>query len=113
VNERYARQIAVAGAAGQIEIDAAEVTVVGTGLAAEVCARYLVGAGVGRLHVHASMVRALEAANGSVVVEGHQRGGAPRVELSGDTAEAPAGLTAVGAGSSLARWVLAKILGAR
>ena len=50
---RYARQIAVPGVgpSGQAAFAGAEVSVAGQGLAAEVCALYLAGAGVGTLTV--------------------------------------------------------------
>ena len=58
--DRHARQIKLAevGSAGQARIAGARVDVPYAGLAGEVAARYLVGAGVGRLRVRTERIAA-------------------------------------------------------
>jgi hypothetical protein len=69
---RYARQIAVPGIGevGQRRISSLSVEVRGDGLAAEICALYLAGAGVGRLVVHPSLVSSVAAINSEVDLTG-------------------------------------------
>lgn len=121
---RYARQIAVpgVGTSGQRVIASADVVVDGSGLAAEVCALYLAGAGIGTLAVSplfAGRCRELTSdirivAAGDEHPKDHvqvalalESGGARarfEPEPSGD---------AVFDGSIAARWVLARLLSER
>jgi sulfur-carrier protein adenylyltransferase/sulfurtransferase len=99
---RYARQIAVpgVGAEGQSRIGALSVEVEGEGLAAEICALYLAGAGVKQLAVCEALVERVRALNSEVeLVE--------RAEL----VVCPEAGEPVEAGSRAARWVLARALG--
>jgi hypothetical protein len=121
--DRYARQIAVpgVGARGQRAIASADVIVDGGGLAAEVCALYLAGSGIGTLAVSprlASRCRELtsairviasgdEQANHVEVALALESGGA-RARFSPDTSGDP-----VLDGSTAARWVLARLLSER
>jgi len=59
--DRHARQIKLVevGGAGQARIGAARVDVPDSGLAGEVAARYLAGAGVGRIRVRAERIAAI------------------------------------------------------
>jgi hypothetical protein len=122
-DSRYARQIAVpgVGTSGQAAIARADVTVDGDDLAAEVCALYLAGAGVGTLRVPPTLaercrrlssdVRVVTSsppidARDQVAVSIGAGGERARFspERSGD---------AVRDGSIAARWVLARVLSPR
>jgi hypothetical protein len=75
---RHTRQVRLAGvgAEGQARIARAVVDVPGHGLAAEVAARYLAGAGVGCVRVHdAAAAAAARAVNAGVRVEVVEEGG--------------------------------------
>jgi hypothetical protein len=101
-------------------IERADVRVAGTGLAAEICALYLAGAGVGELGVAPTLVercRALsseievhawtEADQGDIVevlVDRDRRGG-PRAKFA-----APEDADPVRRGAVAARWALAVVL---
>lgn len=109
--ERYARQIAVAaiGARGQGALSRARVVVRGDGPDAELAARYLAGAGIGRLCVADRWVSTCRAANSTIEVEG----GAPAGALSVGVADAdhvPEGSSSVERGARAARWALARVL---
>ncbi|MCB9653177.1 MAG: hypothetical protein H6729_03460 [Deltaproteobacteria bacterium] len=67
---RYARQLIVPGFgdAGQQALEGACVRVFGATMEAEVCALYLVGAGVGRVVVHPTLVDRCRALNSRVTV---------------------------------------------
>ena len=111
---RYARQIVSPGVGldGQRALAEATVTVHGGDLAAELCARYLAGAGVGCVRVDARQVASAVAVNGDVSVV------PARVEpaLAVDVGDRRGG---VGPGPSVfraaraARWALVSILGER
>ena len=68
--DRYERQVLLPewGAAGQERVRGAGVVVSGAGAAARAAARYLAGAGVGRLSVHPSLRADLRALNPHVAL---------------------------------------------
>lgn len=109
MTERYARQVAVVGASGHRAITDASATVIGEGLAAEVCARYLAGAGVGLLRVHHRLLGPMAAANSMITIEGHDLTGDLVVSLADDSHQ-PGPASPVARGAAAARWALAKIL---
>jgi hypothetical protein len=100
---RYARQIAVPGIGdeGQRRISSLSVEVRGDGLAAEICALYLAGAGVAQLVVHPSLQDAVDAINSS------RRSTVDSRQL---IVVSPEGDDPVLAGSEAARFVLASAL---
>ena len=70
--DRYARQVSLAGwgAAGQERVRAASIAIAGDGATAEMAARYLVGAGVGRLLLSSTrIVKLIADINPHVAVE--------------------------------------------
>jgi hypothetical protein len=107
------------GDRGQEAISAAVVRVEGTGLAAEVCALYLAGAGIQRLEVDADLVDRCRAINREIAVD-HNQGGARapsvvRVAILADDggelarrSESVSG--GVEAGATLARWALESVV---
>lgn len=123
---RYARQLSVpgVGARGQSLLSAADVIVDGDGLAAEVCALYLAGAGIGTLTVAqrlfdacrsiASGVRVIgardfiDAGKEHVEVAVAEDSGGARARFSPDNTG-----DALRDGSIAARWVLARVLSKR
>lgn len=109
---RYARQRSIAGVgdAGQARLGAAEATVHGDGLDAEVCALYLAGAGVGRLVVHRSLAERCREQNGEIEVREGAGAGPCAVEVGG-VRSTLAGEDEVLRGASLARSALALIIG--
>lgn len=117
---RYARQIAVPGVgkSGQQAIAQAEARVLGGDLAAEVCALYLAGAGIGTLHVARALSGSCTALTSAIRVVAEDTPAQPlavEVELGGARARfaPPASGDLVRDGSLAARWVLARILSER
>jgi hypothetical protein len=101
--DRYARQISVIGEAGQRRIGSLEVEVRGQGLAAEICALYLAGAGVAKLVVSEALVERVQAVNAEVEVVA--RAVAPAVVVTPEDGDP------VTCGARAARSVLARALG--
>jgi molybdopterin/thiamine biosynthesis adenylyltransferase len=118
---RYARQIAVPGVGkgGQHAVAHAEARVLGSDLAAEVCALYLAGAGIGTLHVARALSDRCVSLNSAIeVIASDERNvDALAVEVSIGGARArfapPPSGDQVRDGSCAARWVLARILSKR
>jgi hypothetical protein len=120
---RYLRQIAVPGFGdrGQSALSCASVRVEGEGLAAEVCALYLAGAGIGRLEAAPPIALECRALNAEVEVEAIP-GGGPRavpgisVLLLDTEGRQLARLhdpdDGVDTGAALARWVMERVLAA-
>lgn len=109
--DRYARQRAVPaiGVRGQAALARTRVVVRGDEPDAELAARYLAGAGVGRLCVADVWVHACRAANGTIEVEGGAAAGALVVRV-GEVEHSPTGSSAVERGARAARWALARAL---
>jgi hypothetical protein len=120
---RYARQIAVpgVGARGQRAFASADVIVGGDQLAAEVCALYLAGAGIGTLAVAPRLTDVCRALSSEVrVIANSEPACSTGVEVA--LALEPGGARArfvpdasddpVRDGSIAARWVLARLLSA-
>jgi hypothetical protein len=103
-SDRYARQISVIGEVGQRRIAALEVEVIGSELAAEICALYLAGAGVARLWVDGALVDRVRAANSEVEVIA-RNGAKPDVSVTPEDGDP------VACGARAARRVLAGALG--
>lgn len=120
---RYQRQVSVpgVGARGQAAIREAAIAVGGDSLAAEICALYLAGAGVGTLIVAPALAAGCRAINSQVEVIVREGGSAysVRVERRGEEGartfpESPESITdPVLAGAAGARWALARILSSR
>ena len=110
---RYARQIAVPGVGreGQARLQSGHAAVLGDGLDAEVCAAYVIGAGVGHVRVARAIADALE--NADVRVELHEEGGALEVEVAGERRAFTYIDDEVERGARAARWVLARLLSPR
>lgn len=112
MSRRHTRQVRLAevGADGQGRIARASVDVHGRGLAAQVAARYLAGAGVARLRVgDEAVAAAARGIDGAVAVE-------LDASLAARGAEAPAELVdatarALGAGALLALRAIREALG--
>lgn len=91
--DRHTRQsrLVEVGPAGQARLAAASVTVPGSGLAASVAARYLAGAGVGRLRVDDEAAkRAALAVDPAVTVDGAAPAPAPTPALAPTPTPTPA-----------------------
>ena len=113
---RYARQVAVPGIGerGQALIRGGSVAVIGEGLAAEVCALYLAGAGVGSLRVSERWLAGCAALNGEDVRLTSDGPPSPpdmevAVEVGGVRHVPPPGAAVIG-GARAARWALARLL---
>jgi hypothetical protein len=109
---RYSRQIAVRefGPRGQSALERAQVRIAGSDLAAEVCARYLAGAGVGTLSVDPVLVSSCRAINATIRVEALPSGGPLAVELAGARFSPDDDGSSVGRGARAARWAIARAL---
>lgn len=112
--DRYARQVQVPGVGegGQARIRAARVRVFGDGVASEVCARYLVGAGVRTVELSPRLVERCGSINTEVVLQSAPAEGSFGVELGGRSFARLGGADdgSVELGARGARWALALIL---
>jgi hypothetical protein len=110
---RYSRQLAVreVGPRGQSALERAHVRVVGSDLAAEVCALYLAGAGLGALSVDPALLPACRRINADTTLEPLPGGGgALLVELAGGRFSPEAAGSSVSRGARAARWAIARAL---
>ncbi len=96
---------------GQAALGRAAVSVEGDGADAQIAARYLAGAGVGRLSVHARWLDEARACNSTITVDGEAPAGA-LVVVVGGARHAPAEAVAgpVARGAHAARWAIARVL---
>ncbi len=102
---RYARQRAVIGELGQKRLQGGAVTILGDDLAALICARYLIGAGVATLFASASILEQCTDINPDTCTFATDSVGVLRFEDY-----QPQGPDPVARGADGARWALARLL---
>lgn len=109
--ERYARQLHLrqVGARGQAAFQAGRVRVLRADLSGWVCARYLVGAGVGHLVVPEALEPACRAVREDVRLERGEASAEGLVEVEGQVLE-PGLSDPLADGAEAARWALVRLL---